>query len=167
MALLEQHARVMKPELRRDLCRSVMLMRTKDMVPSTTYVDGSDRAFAHWLAVVCHARRWCCSPPALLQRIPTHRVFALFFKLFRVHDKAMREMLYQHIVSDIKRMNQKAKNNTLNKTLQNFMYTMVADDDATAAHMSIKVMVELYRKGAWYVSPGVARGWPWLGCAPC
>lgn len=35
--LLEQHASVMQPELRRDLCRSVMLMRTKDTVAAIRY----------------------------------------------------------------------------------------------------------------------------------
>jgi hypothetical protein len=33
----------------------------------------------------------------------------------------LRELVYEHIVHDIKRMNLKHKNNQLNRTLQNFM----------------------------------------------
>ncbi len=67
----------------------------------------------------------------------------VFFKLFRTQDKRtiplsfhclcsnsadslcacieLRELVFEHIVHDIKRMNLKHKNNTLNRTLQNFM----------------------------------------------
>lgn len=147
MDLLEQHASIIRPDVRRDLCRSVMLMRTKETVQAARYGRMRIMAFVKrgWLTVT-----------------GIHSAFALFFKLFRVKDKALREMLYQHIVSDIRRMNQRTKNNSINKTLQNFMFTMVQDDDATAAHMSIKVMVELYRKGAWYVD--TPRAWLWRPC---
>ena len=73
----------------------------------------------------------------------------LFFKLLRCNDKPLRELLYGHIVSDIKRLNHKHKNNTVNKTLQNFMYTMLADDHPIAAKKSLDVMVELYKKKVW------------------
>ena len=56
-------------------------------------------------------------------------------------------------MQDIRRTNSKAKNNSLNKTLQNFMFVMVNDENATAAHMSTMTMIELYRKGAWCALP--------------
>jgi len=34
----------------------------------------------------------------------------LVFRLFRCQDKSLREMLYTYIISDIKNMNQKGKN---------------------------------------------------------
>eukprot|EP01134_Creolimax_fragrantissima_P002823 CFRG2823T1 len=76
-------------------------------------------------------------------------VFKLFFKLFKVKDKVLRETLRNHIITEIKRMNAKSQKNQMNKALQGMMFQFVNDDDATAAHMSVMVMVELYRKGAW------------------
>ena len=38
----------------------------------------------------------------------------LFFALFRCKDKLLREVLYSHIVTDIKNINAKHKNNKVN-----------------------------------------------------
>ncbi|KAI8904308.1 SDA1-domain-containing protein [Gorgonomyces haynaldii] len=76
-------------------------------------------------------------------------LLSLFFTLFRCQDKQLRELLHSHIVSDIRNSNQKAKNNKLNKTLQNFMYTMLKDPNETAAKKSLEVMIELYKKRVW------------------
>lgn len=73
----------------------------------------------------------------------------LFFELFRCHDKLLRKTLYTHIVTDIKNINAKHKNNKVNSTLQNFMYTMLRDSNAIAAKMSLDVMIELYRRNIW------------------
>ncbi|XP_072040990.1 protein SDA1 homolog [Amphiura filiformis] len=74
----------------------------------------------------------------------------LFFELLRCQDKLLRKTLYLHIVNDIKRINAKHKDNKLNTTLQNFMYTMLRDSNAAAAKMSLDVMVELYRRNIWH-----------------
>lgn len=37
----------------------------------------------------------------------------------------------------------------MNRTLQNFMYTMLEDDSSIAPRESLGVMIELYRKGVW------------------
>uniref|UniRef100_A0A8C5NVC4 Protein SDA1 n=1 Tax=Jaculus jaculus TaxID=51337 RepID=A0A8C5NVC4_JACJA len=73
----------------------------------------------------------------------------LFFELLRCHDKLLRKTLYTHIVTDIKNINSKHKNNKVNTVLQNFMYTMLRDSNATAAKMSLDVMIELYRRNIW------------------
>uniref|UniRef100_A0A673TK49 Protein SDA1 n=1 Tax=Suricata suricatta TaxID=37032 RepID=A0A673TK49_SURSU len=57
--------------------------------------------------------------------------------------------LYTHIVTDIKNINAKHKNNKVNIVLQNFMYTMLRDSNATAAKISLDVMIELYRRNIW------------------
>ncbi|XP_042323222.1 protein SDA1 homolog [Sceloporus undulatus] len=73
----------------------------------------------------------------------------LFFELLRCHDKLLRKTLYTHIVTDIKNVNAKHKNNKLNTALQNFMYTMLQDSNPTAAKISLDVMIELYRRNIW------------------
>ncbi|XP_076614154.1 protein SDA1 homolog [Chaetodon auriga] len=73
----------------------------------------------------------------------------LFFELLRCHDKLLRKSLYTHIVTDIKNINAKHKNNKVNTTLQNFMYTMLRDSNPIAAKISLDVMVELYKRNIW------------------
>ncbi|XP_066488029.1 protein SDA1 homolog [Tiliqua scincoides] len=73
----------------------------------------------------------------------------LFFELLRCHDKLLRKTLYTHIVTDIKNINAKHKNNKMNTTLQSFMYTMLQDSNPTAAKISLDVMIELYRRNIW------------------
>uniref|UniRef100_A0A8C1IXA0 Protein SDA1 n=1 Tax=Cyprinus carpio TaxID=7962 RepID=A0A8C1IXA0_CYPCA len=53
----------------------------------------------------------------------------------------LRMTLYTHIVTDIKNINAKHKNNKLNTTLQNFMYTMLRDSNPIAAKISLDVMI--------------------------
>ncbi|XP_020780860.1 protein SDA1 homolog [Boleophthalmus pectinirostris] len=73
----------------------------------------------------------------------------LFFELLRCHDKLLRKTLYTHIVTDIKNINAKHKNNKVNTTLQNFMYTMLRDSNPIAAKISLDVMAELYKRNIW------------------
>ncbi|XP_053317627.1 protein SDA1 homolog [Spea bombifrons] len=76
-------------------------------------------------------------------------ILELFFELLRCPDKLLRKTLYTHIVTDIKNINAKHKNNKVNTTLQNFMYTMLRDNNVIAAKMSLDVMIELYRRNIW------------------
>lgn len=76
-------------------------------------------------------------------------LLSLFFTLFRAKDKQLRSLLHNHIVNDIKNANAKSKNNKLNKTLQNFMYTMLKDSNEIAAKKSLEVMIDLYKKNVW------------------
>jgi protein SDA1 len=76
-------------------------------------------------------------------------VLELFFELFSCQDKALRMLLYTHIVSDIKRINARHKNNKVNTMLQNFMYSMLNGGSKVAARMSLDVMIDLYKKNIW------------------
>ncbi|RIB06449.1 SDA1-domain-containing protein [Gigaspora rosea] len=74
-------------------------------------------------------------------------------EIIPIRDKQLRELLYSHIISDIKNNNAKHKNNKLNKTLQNFMYTILQNTtdniNVVAAKKSLDACVELYKKGIW------------------
>nr|XP_002127211.1 protein SDA1 homolog [Ciona intestinalis] len=76
-------------------------------------------------------------------------LFELFFELFRCSDKLLRKTLYNFIIQDIKNLNIGHKDNKLNKTLQNFMYTMLSDSNSMAAKMSLNAMAELYNRKVW------------------
>ena len=81
--------------------------------------------------------------------VPSQQLLPLCFKLFRVHDKELRKLVYQHIVQDIKRHNTGKKNLGLNKHMQNYMFTMLQDASEIAQKKSLDVMIDLYRRGIW------------------
>lgn len=76
-------------------------------------------------------------------------ILPTFFQLFRCKDKPLRALLFSHIVNDIKKVNQKSQNHRLNNTLQNFMFTMLNDENEMAARKSLDVMIELWRRKVW------------------
>ncbi|KAI9293060.1 SDA1-domain-containing protein [Neoconidiobolus thromboides FSU 785] len=90
-------------------------------------------------------------------------LLSLFFTLFRCKDKLLREILYTFIINDIKDANSKHKDNRLNKTLQNFLYSIFqkaqglsnnsnapdGSENVIAAKKSLQVCIELYRKNIW------------------
>jgi protein SDA1 len=81
----------------------------------------------------------------------------LFFRLLRVQDKALREMLYTSIVGEVRRANLPHKNNGLNRSLQNYMYglfeehsgTQLGTDENLALDRILQIIIELYRKRIW------------------
>ncbi|KAF6262746.1 SDA1-domain-containing protein [Scenedesmus sp. NREL 46B-D3] len=73
----------------------------------------------------------------------------LLFKLFRVNDKQLRELLFRHIIADLKASNQKGRNERLNKSVQSFLYSVIADDNELAAKKSLAVLSELWRRHIW------------------
>jgi len=91
-------------------------------------------------ALVLLRNRNLLSPTSLLP---------LFFKLFRIQDKPLRQILRTHIVSDICKSNAHKRNNELNRTLQNFMYGMLKDSSSQACRESLGVMIELWRRNVW------------------
>ncbi|KAL3134019.1 hypothetical protein ABBQ32_008454 [Trebouxia sp. C0010 RCD-2024] len=76
-------------------------------------------------------------------------VLPLFFRLFRCQDKNLRDLLFKHIVADIKGANQKHRNEQLNRSIQNFLYGLLATDNDVAAKKSLAVLTELWRRHVW------------------
>lgn len=97
--------------------------------------------------------RMCMCKALMLMRnknmISPLKLLELFFKLLSAKDKLLRKTLYNHIVSDIKNVNSKSKNNKINTVLQNYMFSMLKDSSPMAAKISIDIMIELYRKNIW------------------
>ena len=59
---------------------------------------------------------------------------------------------HQHAYSclaDIKTANQKHRNEQLNRTIQNFLYSLLATDNDVAAKKSLAVLTELWRRHVW------------------
>jgi protein SDA1 len=73
----------------------------------------------------------------------------LFFRLFRCADKPLRQLLYRHLVSDIRSANRKRQADSLNKAVQSFLHTVLAEPHEGAAKRAVALLAELYRRGAW------------------
>ncbi|XP_036269263.1 protein SDA1 homolog isoform X4 [Pipistrellus kuhlii] len=112
----------------------------KDLLSYNHTVLDPDLRMTFCKALILLRNKNLINPSSLLE---------LFFELLRCHDKLLRKTLYTHIVTDIKNINAKHKNNKVNVVLQNFMYTMLRDSNATAAKISLDVMIELYRRNIW------------------
>jgi protein SDA1 len=57
--------------------------------------------------------------------VPAAAVLPVFFKLFRCKDKDLREFLHGVIISDLKKLNEKAKNHSINKKMQSFVHGLL------------------------------------------
>lgn len=73
----------------------------------------------------------------------------LCFKLLNIHDKTLREDVSNYILNDIKNSNLHKIDEKSNKSIQAFMYTIVADDKTYGAQKSVEILSELYRKKIW------------------
>ena len=51
--------------------------------------------------------------------------------------------------ADIKGANQKHRDERLNRSIQNFLYSMLQDDSEMAAKKSLAVLTELWRRHVW------------------
>ncbi|XP_061657027.1 protein SDA1 homolog [Syngnathoides biaculeatus] len=119
---------------------------------STFPQELTELLLSHHTVVETDLRMTFCKALILLRNkdlIDPTGLLELFFELLRCHDKLLRKTLYTHIVSDIKNINAKHKNNKVNSTLQNFMYTMLRDRNPIAAKISLDVMAELYKRNIW------------------
>lgn len=117
MDLLEQQASALEPSLR--LC----IAKVPHLLP---------------LSGLMHGRRSSCCVTATCSPRPPFSPFSSSSSARRTSVRfanrcaasrcfaELRELVYEHIVHDIKRLNLKAKNNQLNRTLQNFMCASLA-----------------------------------------
>ena len=78
----------------------------------------------------------------------------VLFALFRVRDRALRDILFAHIVADCRALAGGGGGGggggaAATRAVQGFMYAMLGDGSAIAARKSLEVMVELYKRQVW------------------
>eukprot|EP00934_Nitzschia_sp_Nitz4_P003709 Nitzschia sp. Nitz4//scaffold26_size159584//28171//30795//NITZ4_002474-RA/size159584-processed-gene-0.66-mRNA-1//-1//CDS//3329545031//3699//frame0 len=123
------------------------------------------------MAIQLHreVRKTCVSALILMRNkgsIPPLRLLELFFRLMAVvPDKALRELLYGHMVNDIRNINKKGKrDDKVNRAIQSFLHRVVtthgrnssgqaANDEESATEIAVKratdMVCELYRRKVW------------------
>ena len=120
-------------------------------------------------------RKTCVSALILMRNkgvIPPLRLLELFFKLLSVvADKGLRELLYKHMVNDIRNINKKGKRDDLvNRSIQSYLHRVISthgqsetakgDEEESATDIATKratdLVCELYRRQVWTDSRTVA-----------
>lgn len=111
-------------------------------------------------------RKACVSALILMRNkgaIKPIRILELFFRIMAVvPDKALRELLYRHIVNDIRNINKKGKrDDKVNRSIQSFLHRVVSTHGTTAssseeesatdvaAKRATDIVCELYRRNVW------------------
>eukprot|EP00339_Tiarina_fusa_P008897 CAMPEP_0117051752 /NCGR_PEP_ID=MMETSP0472-20121206/35750_1 /TAXON_ID=693140 ORGANISM="Tiarina fusus, Strain LIS" /NCGR_SAMPLE_ID=MMETSP0472 /ASSEMBLY_ACC=CAM_ASM_000603 /LENGTH=810 /DNA_ID=CAMNT_0004766071 /DNA_START=78 /DNA_END=2510 /DNA_ORIENTATION=- len=116
-------------------------------------------------------RKTCVSALILMRNkgaIEPLRLLELFFRIMAViPDKGLRELLYKHIVNDIRNINKKGKrDDKVNRAIQSFLHRVVANhgqdggDNESATDIAAKratdMVCELYRRQVWTDDRAVA-----------
>jgi protein SDA1 len=116
-------------------------------------------------------RKACVSALILMRNKGTLeplKLLELFFRLMAVvPDKGLRELLYKHMVNDIRNLNKKGKrDDKVNRAIQSFLHRVVsqhgqpggAEETATdiAAKRATDMVCELYRRNVWTDDRAVA-----------
>ena len=71
------------------------------------------------------------------------------FKLFTIPDKALRQLVFRHITSDIKAANKHGRADKLNRASQSFLYSVLADEHEGTAKKGLAVLTEMWRRHVW------------------
>lgn len=83
--------------------------------------------------------------------ISTEVTFPILFSLLQERDKELRKQVLSHIVSDIRRINAgnfKGRAVT-NRAAQNYLFSVMEEDDPIQAKCAEMVMIDLYRRRVW------------------
>ncbi|KAF8378179.1 hypothetical protein HHK36_029516 [Tetracentron sinense] len=74
----------------------------------------------------------------------------LFMELQTLGDRTLRKLAFTHVIHSIRRMNQKHKNETKNRGLQNILFSMLQEEDESKAKRSLIVLCDLHRRKVWF-----------------
>ncbi|KAI3860359.1 hypothetical protein MKX03_007115 [Papaver bracteatum] len=74
----------------------------------------------------------------------------LFMALQTLGDRTLRKDAFSHVIHSIRRMNQKHKNETQNRALQNILFTMLQEEDEAKAKRALIVLCDLHRRRVWF-----------------
>lgn len=82
-------------------------------------------------------------------QFPCMRTLPVYFKLFRVQDKALRHMIFAHIVRDMVQTCKHSRNQKVSSELRDFFYGQLKESDVEVARRACAVFISLYRQNVW------------------
>jgi len=82
-------------------------------------------------------------------QFPCIQALPLYFKLFRLNDKRLREMIFKHIVRDLVQLNTACRNQKKTNELVDFFFAKLKDGEADIARRACAVFVSMNRQSIW------------------
>ncbi|KAK9790096.1 hypothetical protein WJX73_001035 [Symbiochloris irregularis] len=82
-------------------------------------------------------------------QIPATDWFPFLVRMLQCSDKTLRALMCHHFYTDIKRVNQKHRNDQLNRSVQNLLFTAVANSQEKVARKALSIIVNLWRSRVW------------------
>ena len=83
------------------------------------------------------------------QLIEPIALFNVCFELFRCQDKKLRDLLYGHIISDLKRILEKGCNQKTTREFQKFLFTELQKETEHSSKIALQILIEMYRRRLW------------------
>ncbi|KAF8750434.1 hypothetical protein HU200_012375 [Digitaria exilis] len=74
----------------------------------------------------------------------------LFMELQVIGDRAVKKLAFSHIIHSIRRMNQKHKNDTRNRKLQNIIFKFLQAEEESRAKRAFTILCDLHRRRVWF-----------------
>ncbi|KAL3649829.1 hypothetical protein CASFOL_006232 [Castilleja foliolosa] len=84
------------------------------------------------------------------QIIDIEDTLTVFMELQTVGDKPLKTLAFSHVIHSIRRMNQKHKNDTKNRALQNILFVMLQQEDEAKAMRALITLCDLHRRKVWF-----------------
>ncbi|XP_021901267.1 protein SDA1 homolog [Carica papaya] len=81
--------------------------------------------------------------------IGIQETLSLFLEIQTLGDRNTRKLAFSHVIHNIRRMNQKHRNEAKNRALQNVLFTMLQEEDEGRAKRSLVTLCELHRRKVW------------------
>jgi protein SDA1 len=123
----------------KDLCKDVPL-RLLELVDTNAVILHPDVRAKLLQALMLMRSKQMLDPLVLIK---------LGFRLISIQDKNLRVTVKDYIVQDIKAMNHDKRNEKLNRRVQAFLFSVVADDESVTARKTVDILAELYRRRIW------------------
>lgn len=136
--ILTSHHPTLEPELREKVVGSLVLLRRKEIIDSSTSV----------LILNIKTLRYSNAEHRLL-----HTLFPI---LISTPSKSLRTLLLQKFLSDLRTSNAKTTNHRLNRTIQTVLHNLLTSDRVSAKGIwAVKITRELWKRQTWTDSKAV------------
>jgi len=82
-------------------------------------------------------------------QFPCIQALPLHFKLFRLNDKSLRDVIFKHIVRDIVEMSRTTKSHKTHNELVDFFFGKLKEHDENVSRRACATFIALYRQNIW------------------
>ncbi|KAL0357836.1 UNVERIFIED_CONTAM: protein SDA1 [Sesamum calycinum] len=82
--------------------------------------------------------------------IDIRETLVVFMELQTLGDRALKKLAFSHVIHSIRRMNQKHKNDPMNRALQNVLFGMLQQEEEAKAKRALITLCDLHRRKVWF-----------------